>query len=177
MTKTVASCHPETNLASAGALMWESNCGVLPVVDNHKKVIGVLTDRDACIALTTTDRRASAVNVGDVATSRAFVCEPDDDVHAALEIMKRERVHRLPVVNKAGMLEGIFSINDIVLRAEKATGRRPPDISYDDVVPALQEICASRRGKRHTLAAAGEAGNPSASASSLDGVFGIRNRE
>lgn len=61
MTKTVASCHPETNLAAAGALMWETDCGVLPVVDERRKVSGVITDRDVCIALTTSDRRPSAM--------------------------------------------------------------------------------------------------------------------
>ena len=60
MTKAVASCRPETHLAAAGALMWETDCGVLPVVDERRQVTGVLTDRDVCIALTTNDRRPSA---------------------------------------------------------------------------------------------------------------------
>lgn len=134
MTETIASCHPETNLAAAGALMWETDCGVLPVVDERRKVIAVLTDRDACIFLTTSDRRASSVKVGDVVTMRAFVCAPDADVKSALKSMKEQRIHRLPVVNKAGILEGILSINDIVLRAQKPAGRKQPDISYEDVI-------------------------------------------
>jgi CBS domain-containing protein len=163
MTKTVASCHPETNLASAGALMWESDCGMLPVVDDRNKVVAVITDRDVCIALTTTDRRASAIKVDQVVKSRAFVCDPDDDVQAALSVMRRERVHRLPVVNRTGMLEGILSINDLILRADKGISRRRPEVSYDDVVDALKEICANRRGRR---SAAGELRVPTA-----DGVF------
>src|ERR1035441_4385030 len=74
MTKSVASCRSETNLASAGALMREADCGILPVVDERRRVTGVLTDRDVCIALTTKDRRAFAMTVGEVSSPRAFTC-------------------------------------------------------------------------------------------------------
>jgi len=156
MTKTVASCHPETNLAAAGALMWETDCGVLPVVDERRRVTGVLTDRDVCIALTTSDRRPSSMRVGDVVPPHAFVCGQDDDVQAALKIMQKHKIHRLPVVNKMGTLEGILSMNDIVLRAEKGTGRRRPDISYDDVVQTLQAICAHTSGRKQGAESTGD---------------------
>lgn len=88
------------------------------------------------------------MTVGEVSPPRAFVCGQDDDVHEALKIMQKHRIHRVPVVNKMGMLEGIVSMNDIVLRAEKGTGRKHPDVSYDDVVLTLQAICAhTSRGK------------------------------
>lgn len=95
MTKTVACCRPETNLAAAGELMWQSDCGILPVIDEQNRVTGVLTDRDACIALTTRDRPASAMRVSDVVTtSRAVVCYPNDDVRIALNIMQDKKLHR-----------------------------------------------------------------------------------
>lgn len=155
MTKTVASCRSETNLAAAGALMWETDCGILPVVDERRQVTGVLTDRDVCIALTTNDRCPSAMTVGSVSPARAFVCRQDDDVHEALKIMQKHRIHRVPVVNKAGILEGIVSMNDIVLRAEKGTGRRHPDVSYDDMVLTLQAICAHTSTGKQAAASVG----------------------
>jgi len=148
MTKTVASCRPETNLAAAGALMWQSDCGVLPVIDDRHRVTGVLTDRDICIALTTRDRRASAITVGEVVTGRAIVCAPDDDIQVALGTMRSRKIHRLPVVDKAGLLEGILSLNDIVVRAGKAAARKRPAVSYDDVAETLQAICASKPAKK-----------------------------
>lgn len=132
--------------------MWETDCGVLPVVDERRRVTGVLTDRDVCIALTTSDRRPSAMTVAEVSPPRAFVCVQDDDVQAALKLMQKHKVHRLPVVNKTGTLEGIVSMNDIVLRAEKVTPRRHPDVSYDDVVLTLQTICAHTSVRRRAAA-------------------------
>ena len=56
MTKTVVFCRHETNLAAATALMWDNDCGTLPVVSESGKVIGIITDRDICIALGTRNR-------------------------------------------------------------------------------------------------------------------------
>lgn len=154
MTKTVACCLPETNLAAAGALMWETDCGLLPVVNEQRKVIGMLTDRDACIALTTKDRRAATIKVSEVARAHAVVCGSDDDISSALKIMGREKIHRLPVVDKAGVPEGIISMNDIAMRAEKDVGRRRAAVSYEDVVITLQEIYAHHLRKRQPPVAA-----------------------
>jgi len=153
MTKTVAYCRPETNLAAAGALMWENDCGVLPVVDDSGKAAGILTDRDICIALSTRNRPPSDITAREVAASRTLTCGADDDIHVALETMRREKVHRLPVVNRAGALEGILSMNDIVLRAEKGNGKKEPEVSYDDVVNTFQALSAHRPAQRQAVTA------------------------
>lgn len=51
MVGTPASCTTETNLGAAVEVLWNQNCGILPVVNEEEKVIGVVTDRDMCIAL------------------------------------------------------------------------------------------------------------------------------
>lgn len=140
MTKTAVFCRPETNLAAAGALMWEYDCGALPVVNDGRKVTGILTDRDICIALTTRDRLSSQLTADEVATKHAIACKPEDDIQTALATMRAEKIRRLPVVNDEGLLEGIVSMDDFVLHARKDEGRKKPGVSYDDVVEALQDI-------------------------------------
>ena len=95
MTAAPKTCTRDTTLASAAHLMWQPDCGILPVVDEGK-LIGVVTDRDLYIALATRNKRASQVNVGEVATETVLSCTPEDDVHAALATMKQARVRRLP---------------------------------------------------------------------------------
>ena len=63
MNRAVASCRPDTSLAAAAALMWEHNCGQLPVVNHEGKVSAVITDRDICIALGTRNQRACELKV------------------------------------------------------------------------------------------------------------------
>lgn len=136
MTVGPRSCTPDTTLAAAATLMWEGDCGVLPVLDEGE-LVGIVTDRDMFIALGTRNTRAVHVRVGAVATHPVSTCGPDDEVGSALATMKLARVRRLPVVDAEGKLLGVISINDIVL----AAGSDGP-VRDKDVVDALREICA-----------------------------------
>jgi len=135
MTVAPKTCTPDTTLAAAANLMWESDCGVLPVVDDGE-LAGIVTDRDMFIALGTRNTRAVHVKVGAVATTAVSTCGPDDDVEAALATMKRARVRRLPVIDTNRKLVGIMSLNDIVL----AAGDNKP-VRNKDVIDTLQAIC------------------------------------
>src|SRR5262252_1775560 len=69
---------------------------------------------------------------GEVMRQEGSVCRPGDDVRQALNIMARQRVHRLPVVDEAGALQGILSMDDLILRTDVAFN--------DDAVWALEAI-------------------------------------
>ncbi len=144
MTSHVKSCRPETNLAAVATLMWEGDCGVLPVVDNAGTVVGMITDRDLAMATATQGRLAAEIAVSEVISGTVYACTVDEDVKPALKTMRHERVQRLPVGNEDGMLQGILCMNDRVLRAEEAKGRHVPDCSYEEVMSTLKAICAHR---------------------------------
>ena len=118
MTKDVCSCSPATNAAAATEMMWTRNCGSLPIVEDGRGVVGMITDRDLLIALGTSNRNALNLPVGEVMTKDVSLCAPDDDIRDALNIMAQRQLHRLPVVDKDGVLKGILSLDDIALRAE-----------------------------------------------------------
>lgn len=136
MTRPVAFCNPATNAAVAAEIMWNQNCGVLPVAEDGGRAVGIVTDRDLFIALGTTNRRAADIPVGEVMQTELACCVPEDDIRTALKTMAKRKLHRLPVVDKSGMLKGIVSMNDIVLRAEgEAAGLS------GDVVRTMKAIC------------------------------------
>lgn len=139
MTKQVRFCRPDTTLDKAVHLMLESDCGFLPVVGEGGNVIGVVTDRDLCIALGTRNRRASELTVWDVMPVKLFTCTADDDIHSVLTTMRMSRIRRLPVIDREGAPIGILSIDDLILRArERALAS---DISYKDVEDTYKSIC------------------------------------
>lgn len=142
MTAGARACMPETSLADAAALMWENDCGALPVVDVEDMVVGMITDRDICFGLTTKNRPPAEVAVGEVITGEVFTCGPEDDIHEALKTMRRERVRRLPVVGADGRLRGIVSMNDVVLKAEEKSKGKALELSYGDVVQTYKAICS-----------------------------------
>lgn len=147
MNNQVHSCRPDTNLAAAGAVMWDYDCGTLPVVDDAEHVVGVITDRDIAIAAATKGRPAGEIPVRDVISGTVYSCEEHDDIHAALKIMRHAKVRRLPVVNVAGRLQGILCLNDIALRAEEAHGRHVPELSYEDAMSTFKAVCEHRAAK------------------------------
>jgi len=151
MTRTPYYCQPETNLGSATELMWNANCGFLPVVSAEGNVIGVITDRDICMALGTRNRLAGEVTVAEVMSDKPYSCEPDDDIHMALHTMGKAKVHRLPVIAQNGTLVGVLSMDDILFRAEPTSLGKEPELSSDEVAKtfrlivqnALQDIMAT----------------------------------
>jgi CBS domain-containing protein len=144
MNSQVQSCQPATNLAAAAAVMWDHDCGALPVVDDAGQVLGMITDRDIAIAAATRGRPAGEISVREVISGTVYSCVPDEDIHTALKTMRQAKVRRLPVVNAAGRLQGILCMNDIALRAEEAHGRQVPELSYDDAVSTLKAVCEHR---------------------------------
>lgn len=145
MTRNVKSCWPETSVSEAAALMWDYDCGALPVVDDENRVIGMITDRDIAIATATKGRLATEINVGEVMSGNVYACVLNEDINSALKTMSREKVRRLPVIEANGKLAGILSINDIVLRAGQTKGRQMPEISYDDVMSTFKAVCEHPR--------------------------------
>lgn len=119
-TRAVKACGPDDTLAEAAARMSAFDCGVIPVVDDARKLLGLVTDRDICMAVATRDQRASQLRVREVMAGDLALCGPDDALAAALARMARARVRRLPVVDDAGVLVGVLSIADVVRRAPGA---------------------------------------------------------
>jgi CBS domain-containing protein len=141
MVRTAASCRADMNLGEAVEIMWNRNCGFLPIVNAQAKVTGVITDRDVCVALGTRNSLPGKIKVKDVATPNLFSCKPDDDVRSALLTMAQAKVRRLPVVNAAGWLEGILSMDDVVFHAE--TINRASEVSAENVVNTLKAVYSS----------------------------------
>ena len=127
------------SLADAAKEMWENDCGVLPIIKDGRKVVGMITDRDICMAAAMRDRNPSSISVEEVMNATVYAAEPEEDVAQALQTMREHKIRRLPVLNLEGELQGILSMNDIVLKA-KTNGRKAP-IDYVDVVKTYQAIC------------------------------------
>ena len=147
MTTDVKSCSSDTNLAAAAGRMWEGDCGALPVVDDDGKFIGMITDRDICMAVATRHRLASDILVGEVTSGAIYVCHPTDEVQFALMTMRKEKVRRLPVVNDKGILQGILSTNDVILHTGEGGDKGIPVLPYGDVLSTQKAICEHRYPK------------------------------
>jgi len=141
MTYDVQTCSPETNLAAAAMQMWRGDFGVMPVVAGGK-VVGMITDRDICIAAATKHRDPANIRVKEVISGKVYGCSPDADIHEALKIMQQKQVRRLPIISaEDGRLAGILSMNDVALKEQ---GGAKAELSAEDVETTMRGICAHR---------------------------------
>lgn len=138
MTAAPETCRPDTNLAAAVERLWAADCGILPVTDEATRPVGVVTDRDICIALGTRDRAASTLSLESVMRQPVETCRVDEDVSRALARMKARRIRRLPVVDARGKLVGILSLSDILL----AAGAGGKAVKPADVLDTFKAICS-----------------------------------
>jgi CBS domain-containing protein len=139
MTQPARTCTADTTVAMAGRRMQDGLCGILPVIDARGKLIGVVTDRDLFLATAGTRRSASNVTVHEAMTKKVATCGPDDEVSAALALVRTRGLRRLPVVDLDGHLLGLLSIDDIVRWGVNGNG-----VTAADVVNALSDIVARR---------------------------------
>ena len=144
MTRDVEFCTLETNLATAAMQMWDRDCGVLPVVDDHRKVIGMITDRDICMKAATKHQDIAAIKVKELTSGPIHTCKPEADISDALDTLQRAFVRRLPVVNNEGQLEGILSVSDILRQSRERVDKGTPGVTYADVVSTFKVISAPR---------------------------------
>jgi CBS domain-containing protein len=161
---SVTSCGPNATLVAAAGVMRGYNCSTLPVIGGGGKVIGMITDRDICLAVSKKDHDVSRIKVSEVISGKVYTCAPTDDVKDALKTMRKKKAPGLPVVNGAGVLKGILSIDDILLHARKARGKKSRKLSYKDAVRTFHAICKPRllklarssRGKKAARLSKGE---------------------
>lgn len=136
MKTDIGACAPGDELATVLLLMRERQCGWAPVVDSRGMVVGVVTDRDAAMSLLNHPTRGAArVCARDAMTRDVVGCAPAARLDDVLAIMSEHHVRRLPVRDSSGHLQGVISIDDIVVAPP---GRGVP--GADAIVDAMRHI-------------------------------------
>ena len=113
----VATIDRNAGVVDAAALMREEHVGDLIVVEERagrRVPIGILTDRDIVVAVVAKRVAVSSVTVGDAMSTELLTVHEDNGVEHALREMRRGGVRRAPVVDAAGSLIGVLSIDDVI---------------------------------------------------------------
>ena len=123
MNQPVLTCRRTDSLNRAAQLMWDNDCGVLPVVDDRGLLAGIITDRDICMASYTQGRSLLKLVVEGAMAKKVFACHAKDGVETVEALMSEKKVRRLPVVDEAGHPVGVISLSDVA--------RQTPSLSED----------------------------------------------
>ncbi len=112
MTKDMVIANTNDTVFDVAKLMKHHNIGCVPVVADGEKVLGVVTDRDIVLNIAKYNLDTSKTLASTIMSDKVYSVRPDADVEHALELMKKQRVRRLPVIEN-DVLQGMISIGDI----------------------------------------------------------------
>ncbi len=121
MSKPAVTISENETAMDAGRLMRKVRKGLL-VVMHEKKPIGIVSDSDLINQIISKDKQSSKVKIKGIMSTPFISIGPSDDITNAVKKMKKNNIHRLPVVDKGGELMGVVSLTDIA--------RASPDMMY-----------------------------------------------
>lgn len=147
-------CGPQDSLERAAQLMWDHDCGALPVCeggDGSLQIVGVITDRDICMCSLFQGRPLSQLRVSDAMAPDVQVCRTGDSVSQAEQIMRQARIRRLPVLNEQGSLVGMISLADLSRQAALEQSQPQRELTDVEVNDTLAAICRPASGVGATV--------------------------
>lgn len=144
MSTQVRTCRPQDTLEAAARLLWDRDCGSVPIVDESSRVVGILTDRDICMAAYFHGQPLYTIPVSEVMTREVFTCKADDLLPQAVKILQERQVRRLPVVDPEGRLVGLLSLADLAQEAAAERGQKKRDVVDTEIGEVLAKITAPR---------------------------------
>jgi CBS-domain-containing membrane protein len=139
MSRSPRTCRIDDSADAAVRVMWEQDCGAVPVLDHEGRVAGIVTDRDICIATYFQSAPPSALRVADIMSRDVCTCRTSDAVTDAEQAMRQRQVRRLPVIDERQVLVGMLSVSDLAQSAKHAGRLRA---SGGDGVDLLQTVTA-----------------------------------
>ncbi|MCD6402821.1 MAG: CBS domain-containing protein [Candidatus Aenigmarchaeota archaeon] len=149
MSRRVLTIDLESTVKDAAKKMARGRVGSI-IVEKSGKPIGIITDSDIIKKIVAKDKVPSSVKVEELMSTPLIIVKPDDDVSVAKEKMIKNRIKRLPVVEK-GEVVGILTTTDIamtlpdmveVLR-ERLLSREEESMIVEESMAGICEVCGN----------------------------------
>ncbi len=144
MSSDVTSCSTDTSLDQAARLMWDNDCGAVPVVNEKNVPVGIITDRDIAMAALHKHKPLWEMQVNQIIQGQHLCCcHQEDNIEGCLTKMEQNGVRRIMVTSQNGKLCGIVSMGDIV--AATANRKSKNSLGPSDVLAMLKQVSAHHK--------------------------------
>jgi CBS domain-containing protein len=140
MTRNMKTCTPEQNLDCAARLMWDADCGVVPVVDQAQHIVGMITDRDICMAAYMQHKHLDEIAIASIGLKPVVTIGDQEPADKAEVLMQKHQVRRLAVLDRGQRLVGVLSLNDLA----RVSTRNPRELPSDGIAKTLAAISQPR---------------------------------
>jgi CBS domain-containing protein len=134
MTRNVRGVRKTQTLREAAVIMREENVGIVPVLDENNRLLGLLTDRDIVVRALPEGKNPLELRVEDLMTHEVEAVHPEERVVDVIDLMGQKQIRRVPVVDRNDQLVGIIAMADIAIKAD----------TDEDLQDALEKISSRR---------------------------------
>ncbi len=135
MCKDVCFVKPDCNVYDAARIMNENHIGCIPVCDDEKTVVGVLTDRDIVLRTVACNKNAKETTVSEVMTTNVYTCKCEQNIEEAQELMSKNQIRRIPIIDSNSKMVGILTTGDLI---------NNNNVKNQNVAETMQNICESK---------------------------------
>jgi len=140
MTRDVQSCTPSDTLHRAAQIMWDRDCGAVPIVESTGRIAGIITDRDLAMGAYTQGLPLVAIPVGRVASSVVHGIQVGSSMDEAVAVMRTRRVRRVVVLDENQKVAGIVALADVARYvSELGPSRKDAALVLADLIATLSE--------------------------------------
>ena len=133
MCKDVCFVKPDCKVYDAARIMCENHIGCIPICNDEKNVVGIITDRDILLRTVACDKDTKSTRVSDIMTTNVCTCKCEDDITDAENKMARHQIRRIPVVDNKNKVVGILTMGDLARNDKK--------IGQQNVCTTIENIC------------------------------------
>ena len=133
MCQDVCFVKPDCNIYDAARIMNENHIGCIPICNDEKNVVGVLTDRDIVLRSVACDKNAKTTPVSEIMTTNVYTCKSEQDIEDAQYLMEQNQIRRIPIVDNTNKMVGILSTGDLAHHNQK--------IGEDSFSTTMEYIC------------------------------------
>lgn len=132
MCHEVACLTPESTVEDCAKLMCNKHVGCIPICDENKTVVGLVTDRDVILRSIACDKDIKTTPISDIMTCQVCSCGPEEEIDDAEKKMSNEQIRRLPVVDQNNKIIGIITLGDLCTNK---------NVNTEGICNTLESIC------------------------------------
>lgn len=136
--KSVVTCDATDTLDVPAKRMWDNDCGSVPVLDDDGRIVGMITDRDICMAALTQGIPLGAISVSSAMSPMVYSLRPDDSVDHAMMLMRQKQIRRIPITDSQGRPVGFLSVGDLARMVSSTVGEGT-DLEFVQTLSAISQ--------------------------------------
>lgn len=136
MCKDICFVKPDCKVYDAARIMCENHIGCIPICNDNKNCVGIITDRDILLRTVASNKDTKTTPVSEIMTTNVYTCTQDQTITEVQNKMAENQIRRIPVLDNEKKVVGIITIGDLA--------RNSREISQENVCTTIENICNSK---------------------------------